>query len=475
MKGLAVNRYQLIVNRYFLLSILLTIAYSLLTNTCKAQGDDNDNHYKGLLANRFDSLEKWSCHFQFTSIWQAHPSFQAKYSGINSLNRASESAMSITSTLYLGRKLWKNASFFFNPEISGGSGLSSTLGLAGAPNGETFRIGTVAPALYMARCFFEQHIALKKSNTEHRDGDQNQMADNIPASRITISVGKFSLADFFDDNAYSHDPRSEFMNWSLMDNGAWDYPANTRGYTWGAVVELITPGYAVRISSTLVPKIANSNVYDMNVTKANGNTVEFEKKYKIHNHKGNIRFLGYANFSSAPSYNTAINEMKKGDSSLIPIISGHQAGIQYGAVKYGFGISFNQELTNNIGVFARASWNDGQSATWAFTPIDQSASAGIRIKGDIIKRPEDNFGVAYVANGISAPHRAYMNAGGYDFMVGDGKLPNYGFEQILEAFYKVRLTKWLWTTADYQFVQNPGYNKDRGPVHIFAIRAHVEF
>ena len=440
-----------------------------------AQGDDNDNHYKGLLANRFDSLEKWSLHFQFTSIWQGHPDFQAKYSGPNSLEKKAESALSVTSTLYLGRRLWKNASFFFNPEIAGGKGIGSVLGLAGAPNGETFRIGNPTPALYMARCFFEQHIPLHKSKTEHLDGDQNKIADNIPSSRITISIGKFSLADFFDDNAYSHDPRSEFMNWSLMDNGAWDYPANTRGYTWGAVIELIEPGYAFRFSSALVPKIANSAVYDLTVSKANGNTFEFEKKLRIKNHPGNLRFLGFANFSSAPFYNTAIGNMKKGDSTLVTVINGQNAGIQYGALKYGFGVSFNQELSTNMGVFARASWNDGQTATWAFTPIDRTASLGIRLRGNLIKRPDDNFGLAIVANGISAPHRNYLNAGGTDFMLGDGKLTNYGLEQILEFFYKVKLINWLWVTGDYQFVLNPAYNKDRGPVNIFAIRAHVEF
>ena len=460
--------------KLFKITIVLAFLLSFFQEI-KAQGSDEENHYKGLLYNRVDSLEKWSLHFQFTSIWQGHSEFSAKYSGNNSLHSASESALSVTSTLYLGRKLWKGAGLFFNPEIAGGSGLSSALGLAGAANGETFRVGNPAPALYMARLFFEQHIALRKSKNEHRDGEQNIIADNIPASRITITLGKVSLADFFDDNAYSHDPRSEFMNWSLMDNGAWDYPANTRGYTWGGVIELIEPGYAVRISSTLVPKIANSSIYDMNIKQANGNTAEFEKKYKIKNHAGNLRVLGFANFSSAPSYSTAINEMRKGDSSLVPVISGHQSINQYGGLKYGFGISFNQELTNNVGIFVRTSWNNGQTATWAFTEIDQTASAGIRIRGDIVKRPDDNFGLACVVNGISSSHREYLNSGGYGFMLGDGKLTNYGIEQILEAFYKVRLLKWMWATADYQFVMNPAYNKDRGPVSIFAIRAHVEF
>lgn len=455
----------------FFLFILL---FLVEINYIHAQGNDETNYYKGLLSNRFDSLEKWSVHFQLTSIMQWHPDFQAQYTGINSLHTKSENALSLTTTLFLGRKLWKNASFFFNPEIAGGKGLSSVLGLAGATNGETFRIGDPAPALYIARCFFEQHIPLKHSKTEHRNGEVNQIADNIPESRITISIGKFCLADFFDDNAYSHDPRSEFMNWSLMDNGGWDYMANTRGYTWGAAIELIKPGYAIRLASAMVPKSANGSEFDTHVDKASGNNLEFEKKFKINNHPGNFRILGFANFTSAVKYTTAINLMAKGDSSLIPIINGQTPGTQYGAIKYGGGFSFNQEINKYMGVFARASWNDGQTCTWAFTPIDQSISGGIRVKGHLIGRPTDNFGLAYVANGASVDHRNYLNAGGNDFMLGDGKL-NYGYEQILECFYKVKLTDWLWATADYQFITNPAYNKDRGPVHVLSARAHFEF
>ncbi len=460
---------------YQLLNITTFMLLFSFTSNMKAQLDDNENHYKGLLKNHFDSLENWSSHFQFTSIVQGHPHFNAMYTGKNSLKDSVEEAMSITTTLFLGRRLWKGASFFINPEIAGGKGVSSALGLAGAVNGETFRVGSPAPVLYIARCFFEQHIALRKLHSEHCEGQQNQIADNIPSSRITITLGKFSLADFYDDNLYSHDPRSEFMNWSLMDNGAWDYPANTRGYTWGAVVELIEPGYSFRISSVLVPKIANSQIFDMNITHANGETAEFEKKFKIKNHPGNFRILAFANFSSAPSYNTAINEMKKGDSSLVSVFSGNKTGVQYGGLKYGLGISFNQELTKNLGVFTRVGWNDGNMATWAFTEIDQTVSLGFKMGAIAIKRPQDHFGVAFVANGISDPHRNYLNSNGYGFMLGDGKLTHYGYEQIFETFYKVKLVNWLWVTADYQFVINPGYNRDRGPVHVFALRTHIEF
>ena len=455
--------------------LFVFVFFNLATISIFAQGKDEENHYKGLFGNRFDSLENWNVHFQMTSIMQGHPAFNAKYSGANSLNDTAETALSLTTTLFLGRKLWKGSGIFFNPEIAGGKGISSVLGLGGAANGETFRIGSSTPALYIARAFFEQQFALKGAKEEYRGGDQNQIAEGIPSSRITVSIGKFSLADFFDDNAYSHDPRSEFMNWSLMSNGAWDYPANTRGYTWGAVVELITPSYAIRVASSLVPKTANGPKLDQNFTKANGNTLELEKKFSIKEHPGSVRFLGFYNTSTAANYNVAVTNMQAGDSSMIDVIRGNKPGSNYGAVKYGCGISFNQEITKDLGVFARISWNDGHTATWAFTPIDQSASLGLRIRGNIIKRAEDNFGLAVVVNGLSDGHINYLNAGGYDFMLGDGKLPNYGYEEILETFYKLKLTKWFWATADYQFVINPAYNKDRGPVHIFAIRGHVEF
>ncbi len=439
-----------------------------------AQGKDDEHHFMGTNSNKFDSVEKWSYHFQTTGIMQGHSNFNSPYAGTNSLQDTNEMALSVTSTLFLGRKLWKGAAVFVNPEIAGGKGMSYALGLAGAANGETFRIGSPAPAFYIARAFFQQHIALS-SKCEYQDADCNQLGDHVPASRISISAGKFSIADYFDDNSYSHDPRSEFMNWSLMSNGAWDYPANTRGYTWGAVIELVTPSFAIRVSDVLVPQVANAPNLDQDISKTHGFTAEIEKKLKIKTHPGSIKFLVFHNVSRAPSYNTAVNNMANGDSSLNGVIQGKKLGTTFDGLKYGFGINFCQELTNNIGVFARASWNDGHTATWAFTEIDQSASAGFSIKATKIKRPDDVFGIAFVANGISQDHINYLNAGGYGFIIGDGKLPHYGYEQILETFYKIKLAKTLWITLDYQYIANPAYNADRGAVNVFAVRGHVEF
>ncbi len=422
-----------------------------------------------------DSIEKWSFHFQLTTIAQGHPAFNANYSGANSLHDTAESALSLTTTFFLGRKLWKGAAVYFDPEVSGGKGMSYALGLAGAANGETYRIGDPAPTIYVGRAYLQQIIGLENSTCVLKDGEKNQLGAMIPCSRIVITAGKFSLADYFDDNIYSHDPRTQFMNWALMSNGAWDYPANTRGYTSGFVVELINPTWAARISSVLEPKIANAEVMDMDIAHANGETAELEKPTKIKGHPGTVRLLGYYNSSRAINYRTAINQMAHGDSTSMQVIMGHAAGTSFNGLKYGFGLSFDQELTRCTGFFFRAGWNDGQTSSWAFTEIDHTGTAGITVKMNKIKRPLDTFGLAGIVNGISKNHLDYLNSGGYGFIIGDGKLTNYGLEQILETYYCARLAKTLWLTLDYQFVMNPSYNRDRGPVNIFAARAHVDF
>lgn len=439
-----------------------------------AQTKEDEHHFMGTNFNKLDSSQKWSFHFQLTTIKMMHGNFKSPYAGTNSLQDTSESATSLTTTFYLGRKLWKGAAVYFNPEVAGGKGMSYALGLAGAANGETFRIGSPKPKLYIARLFFQQHIALN-SEKEFQEANQNQLGEKIPSSRITLSAGKFSVADFFDDNGYSHDPRNEFMNWSLMSNGAWDYAANTRGYTWGAVVEFVKPGYAIRLSSVMVPQYANGPVLDPAYDKAHAETIELEKKIKIKHHRGSFKFLAFQNTSRGPSYNTAVCNMAKGDSSLNEVIQGKALGTKFTGLKYGFGVNFSQELSNSLGIFSRLGWNDGQTATWAFTEIDQTACLGISIKGTKIKRPDDVFGCALVANGISSQHISYLNAGGYGFIVGDGKLPHYGFEQILETFYKISIANLVWIALDYQYVVNPGYNKERGPVHILGLRGHLEF
>ncbi len=440
--------------KYLLLLLLICIAFKINAD------------------NKKDSIEKWSYHFQFTTVEQGHSAFNAAYSGRNSLSNQQESALSVTSTLFLGRKLWKGASFYFNPEIAGGKGISTALGVAGFPNGECFRIGEASPALYVGRAFLRQHIAIGNNEKVSQEADINQLGgEKVPSSRITITAGRFSIADIFDCNSYSHDPRTQFMNWALMSNGAWDYPANTRGYTYGFVLELIKPTWAIRVSEMMVGTTANGEVMDVNIGQARGETIELEKDFKMKGHPGAIRLLGFHNLSRAANYENTIALYKSGIDTSLNVNS----QTTYGGLKYGVGINLEQELTKNIGLFARASWNDGKTATWAFTEIDQSASIGLTIKGTKWKRPDDIIGIAGVMNGISNEHWDFLYTGGYGFIIGDGKLTHYGAETIGEAYYSIQLFKSFWLTADYQYVQNPAYNRDRGPVNIWGIRGHVEF
>jgi len=381
-------------------------------------------------------------------------------------------ATSITSTLFLGRKLWKNATLYFNPEISGGKGLSFASGVAGALNGETYRVGTTTPSIFIARAYLKQNFALDDSYTENVSDDLNQISERIPSNRLVISVGKFAISDFFDDNTFSKDPRTQFFNWSLWANGAWDYPANTRGYTIGTVVEIIKPNWEVRLSSVAVPRMANQSLLEYN-SKAHSETFEIAHKYSYNNHVGNIRLLISDTHSQSPSYNAAIMDMLMGIGNLAEAIQGNRESKIYGGTKTAIGLNIDQEITNNVGIFSRIGWNDGKYATWAFTEIDQTMNVGVNIKGAGWKRPNDVLGIATVVNGISNEHQAYLKAGGYGCIIGDGNL-NYGNEGILETFYNARVTKFFNLSIDYQFVNYPGYNKDRGPVHVLGIRCHTE-
>lgn len=413
----------------------------------------------------------WNFHFQFTGIIQYNTPFHSPYTGQNSFLPDAARAYSVTTTAFLGRKLWQGASVYFNPEMAGGQGLSSTLGIAGFPNGETFRIGADQTVVYVARIFIRQQITLDKNHFDTLEDGINQVKERVSSKRITINLGKFGVADFFDQNSVSHDPRSDFMNWSLMNNGAYDYPANTRGYTYGLIAEYYTPGWVFRAGTALEPTYANGPTLNFNWTKTNSETVEIQKNYLLHEQPGVIRVLFYYNTSQAPAYQTVINEYKNGTDTSLDVIH----GTAYGGKKYGFGINGNQALSNRLNGFFRLGWNDGKTASWAFAEIDNSGSLGLRYYGIGKHRSTDNIGLAFVSNGISSEHRDFLNIGGYGFMIGDGKLPNYTRENIIELFYEVKLFLNLFATIDYQFVSHPAYNMDRGPVSLLAGRVHIYF
>ena len=438
----------------FVLSLVVFVFYNGQSQT------DNDS---------LSASQKWNIHFQNTEILQFHPGFPAGYSGKNSLNPNSETAVSSTSTLFLGIKLWKYGSFYFNPEVSAGKGFSKTLGVAGFPNGEVYRVSDPKPHFTPARFYIRQIFPLSKNSIPAED-KLNQLRDKIPESYIAVDAGKFSIMDFFDDNPYSHDPRTQFYNWALMGNGAWDYPADTKGYTFGIVVELVRPEWAIRFATVMVPTQANGPVFDADIKHAKSEALEFEKETSWNGLPGVIHLLAYYTQAKMGSYQEAIDLGIA--NNTIPVIDSIQ---KTGNTKFGFGFSLAQQVSSNTGIFFRAGWNDGRNETWVFTEIDKTISGGFNFNGKMWHRNNDEIGVAFIANGLSDWHRKYLAAGGYGFIIGDGHL-NYSPEMITEVYYSFHINKLaLSISPDYQLIINPAYNRDRGPVNAFGLRAHFEF
>lgn len=410
------------------------------------------------------TAEHWSVHGQATVVEQAHGSFASPYSGVHSLRAEWEAKASLTTTVFLGLLVRKGLELYVDPEVAGGKGLSGVGGLAGFPNGEITRVSSPTPKPYLSRAFLRQTWGLS-TPTETVAGGPNQFAGSPPVSRVTLTFGKFSVTDVFDINTYSHDPRIQFLNWALMNNGAFDYPADTRGYTWGVALELNQPRWALRVGSFLVPSYANGMPLDRHFRRNNGEVAEGEFRYSCLGQPGKVKVLGYVNHANMGTYRLALLQ-----SLVNPDITQTRRS---DTVKYGVGLNVEQALSPNLGVFGRLGWDDGKTETWMFTEIDRTGQAGAHLRGQRWRRPNDVIGLAGVINGLSPDHRDYLAAGGQGFILGDGKL-NAATERMLEAYYAFKFQKMFTLTLDYQFAANPGYNRDRGPVSIWALRLHWE-
>ena len=408
---------------------------------------------------------QFTAHGQTTVITEKHDDFHAPYAGPNSLPRHEGEATSVTATLFLGTRIWNGGEVYFNPEIAGGQGFGGVTGLAGFPNGEIPRVGTPEPRPYVARLFLRQTFDLG-GDREYIEDAPNQIAGFHDARRVVLTAGKFGAIDFFQSNNFSNDPRAQFENWALFTNGAWDYPADVRGYTEGAVVEYSEPKWTLRYAAMTEPTKANGGTFDSNVPAALGHALEFERRYSMQDHPGVIRVMGYANSAHMGNYRQAIDRAV----GSIPDVT-KTRGYR---IKYGLGLSADQEITKNLGIFARLGWNDGRTESWAFTEIDESASLGLSLKGTGWHRADDVVGIAGVLNGLSKDHRDYLRAGGRGFIIGDGRL-NYGLERIVEGYYLIKLADHIFITADAQYIANPAYNQDRGPVFVGGVRVHIEF
>jgi high affinity Mn2+ porin len=410
--------------------------------------------------------ERYSVHFQSTMATQAHPSFAAAYSGANSLSSEPETATAFVSTLYADVRLWKGGELLFNPELSGGKGLSRTLGVAAFPSGIVYRVGDPAPSVYVARLAISQTFGLGGGRVINEAG-ANELAGTRDRDQLAITVGRISVADVFDGNRYAHDPTERFFNWALFASGAWDYPADTKGYTWGVLADLAVDWWSLRAGLALVPKYANLAQMDWRVGKSHGLMAEYETRYAIGKLQGATSALLFLNQARMGNYDQ-VNEDRAAYGNNIA------ASRRDGRTKYGFALSMEQQLTTTTGAFLRWSANDGHTESWAFTEIDRSLAFGMVQSGAPWSRERDEVGAAIVINALSPPHRRYLEGGGYGFIIGDGGL-NYAPEMVSDIYYKATVVDHVSFTAMYQPIVNPGYNQDRGPVHVFTGRLHVAF
>jgi len=408
--------------------------------------------------------QRWNLHVQNTDIVQGDSGFSAKYSGRDSLNSAGETKETVSLDLMLGARLWSGAEFHVDGMVWQGFGLSDAVGVAGFPNGEAFRLGTHEPNANLPRVFLRQTFGLGGEQEAVPD-DSLHLAGKQDISRITLTLGRMSAKDIFDNNAYANDPRTQFLNWSLLANGAWDFPADSLGYTSGLVIELNQPVWTLRYGFFQVPRVQNGTAIDAHVLKAWSMVTEGERRFSIYDHPGVVRLLGFLSQSHQGSLQDAL------DNPARPPDATENGTYRK---KFGFGINLDQEITKDVGVFARLGWNDGKTEAWSFTDVDRTASAGVSVKGDRWGRPDDTFGLAGVINGLSSVTARFFAAGGTGILVGDGTM-TYGTERILEAYYDAQIWKGVHLAFDYQFITNPAYNQDRGPVSVFAGRLHFAF
>ena len=407
---------------------------------------------------------------QANVILQWHPAFPAKYTGPNSLRPEPENGTSKVYTLYLGYELTLTTEVFLDMESAGGHGLSDALGLAGVTNLDVVRNTTLSQVPYVARLMLRQIIPLTSKRVE-AERDQFHLATSLPVRRIEFRLGKFDVADFFDVNTWGSDSHLQFMNWTTDNNGAYDYAANTRGYTDGLMLEYDDHWFTTRFAEALMPKVANGINLDADIARARSENLEFEARgNRIAHRAGVVRLLAYLNHANMGNYRQAIDDYLDHETPKPDIISTRVQGRH----KYGFGLNFEQAITPEIGVFGRLGWGDGRNESFAYTEVDRTLELGAFSTGKSWRRKNDRAGVVFVANGIVAAHQEYLALGGLGFLLGDGGL-NYGPEKIFEGFYTAHLWRGFFASFDLQHLNNPGYNKDRGPVVVPGLRLHLDF
>lgn len=407
----------------------------------------------------------FNVHGQATLVTQYALPFRAPYRGQNSLD-SNSGRETFDVDLYLGYRAWQGAEIWINPEIDQGFGLSGTFGVAGFPSAEAYKVGAAYPYARIPRAFLRQTIDLG-GEVQKVDAGINQFAGTQTTDRLVITVGKFSVVDIFDSNKYAHDPRGDFLNWTLVNTGAFDYAADAWAFTYGAAVEWYMGQWTFRAGVFDGPLVPNST--DLDPTFGQFQMVgEIERRYELGGQPGKIAVTGYLTRARLGSFQDAVN---------LAALTGAPADIS--AVrsyisKPGIAANLEQQIFPGVGLFARAGYNRGNLEAYAFTDADATLSGGASLSGKLWGRPDDTLGLAGILNTISSVHQAYLAAGGYTALIGDGILPHPGPEKILEAYYSLPIYSWQ-LTLDYQFITNPAYNRDRGPVSVVAARMHAQF
>ena len=409
--------------------------------------------------------ESWALHGQVTNLSQKHSSFRSPYSGTNSLDARGRTEETTDITLYAGVSPWPGAQLRLNPEIDQGFGLSNTVGIAGFPSGEAYKVGANRPYLRLPRAFLRQQFPLS-GESQKMDSAANQLSGSTNENNVTLTVGKFSVTDIFDTNSYSHDPRVDFMNWSLIDSGAIDYAADAWGFTYGAAVEWNENWWSFRAGVFQLSAVPNGKIVKPDFSQYSFVT-EFESRYQWQGHPGKAKLLAIVNRARMGRYRDAVDLSGANNPPDIALV-------RHTASRAGIALNIEQELQKDLGIFLRVSGNDGSKEAYEFTEINRSLAAGLSLKGPSWNRPEDAFGLAIVNNYLSGAAQQYFRAGGVGILIGDGAL-RYGPEQIAETYYSVKIANGLAATIDYQRIKHPAFNRERGPVSIYALRLHAEF
>jgi high affinity Mn2+ porin len=410
--------------------------------------------------------ERFALHGQFTYVAQETNDFRAPYRGANSLSPGIGRATSDL-TLYLGAHLWSGAEFWANPELDQGFGLDNTLGMAGFPSGEAYKVGKVDPYFRLPRAFIRQTIAIG-GDLQAVDSAANQLAGRRPADRWVITLGKFGVTDVFDTNQYAHDPRMDFLNWSALDAGSFDYAADAWGYTAGASVERYKGPWALRAGLFDLSDVPNSEHLDPGFHQFQI-VGEVEHRHVLAGREGKAALTWFTSRGRMGLLDAAVRAAQA-SGTLVDI-----ASVRHFRSRTGLSLNLEQTLTDSTALFVRAGRSGGDVEAYEFTDIDRSVELGFSARGAQWGRPADTLGVVGIVNGISAARQRYLDAGGLGILVGDGRLPQPGTEQVIEAYYSIAIVKGVFLSADYQHASHPAYNEDRGPVTILGVRLHAQF